>query len=159
MPLERRAAGRRNGAREATGVNAEQGTEKAGRHNYGDYPGQRRRQKRWSRSEPGAGTQGGDFARPPPESDVRATDGAGGGGRELWSCAGSGATQPGRGGDRPHADQRTGSTSSSALGEDPSEVAGGDLCAESGEAGRDTEAERRGEGVGDHDRVGGAFLS
>ncbi len=95
-----------------------------------------------------------NFADHLKESDVRATDGRGGRGREPEASAGSGERQPGSAGDRPDEDDTTGETSSGALGQDPSEAAGRGLGAESGEAGRDTEAKRRDEETGNTDGGG-----
>jgi hypothetical protein len=52
--VERRAEGRKDRAREATGTNDREGSEVRGRDNYGRHPAERKGQKRWSRGEPGA---------------------------------------------------------------------------------------------------------
>src|ERR1700683_2629635 len=71
------------------------------------------------------------FANLPKESDVREPDGRSGHGRELCPCINGGKTQQRGGGGRPNDDERTGESSSGALGKDSGEAVGGNLCSES----------------------------
>src|ERR1022692_2385739 len=91
------------------------------------------------------------FANLPKESDVREPDGRSRYGRKPGASFGSGDAEQRRGGDRPDDDEGTGETSSGALGKDSSEAAGGDLRPEPRKEGRNTQAERRHEDVGNPD--------
>jgi len=87
------------------------------------------------------GSQAG-IREPQKESDVREVDGRGRHRGESAASGESGETQSWSGWDRPHGDDRSGRPSAEALAEDTGKAVDGDLGSESGEAGRDTEAER-----------------
>src|ERR1022692_4695963 len=99
----------------------------------------------------------GRFANLPKESDVREPDGRSRYGRKPGASFGSGDAEQRRGGDRPDDDEGTGEASSGALGEDSGEAVGRDLRSNSRKTGRDTQAERRHEDVGDPDGTGSVY--
>jgi len=88
------------------------------------------------------------------ESNVREADGRSRYGRELQAGSGGGKTQPGSGRDRPDEDDGAGESSSGALGKDPGEAVERDLCSGAGQAGRDTQGERRNQDIGNPDGTG-----
>ena len=117
------------------------------------------------------------IANLPKESDVREPDGRSRYGRKPGASFGSGDAKQRRGRDRPDDDRETGESSSGALGKDSREAAGGNLRSKPltrsadahlylsgdkgapsssprGRAGRDTQAERRHEDVGNPDGTG-----
>ena len=153
MPLERRAEGPRSKARGATDTALDRfpgvpGREvlppppKKKKEGKGNETGSRPQQKRWSRGEPrpvGAGVR---VAKLPTESNARRSDGRGGRREELGAGAGSGQTQPRRGGDRSDDRRRTRSSLAAPWREGPSETRGRAMDAEPRAAGGHPEAER-----------------
>src|SRR5580704_1645998 len=118
MPVERRAEGPRNGAREGTGGWRNKRLESRAqqlRSPTRERPGK----KRCSRWKPEAARRCQTHANLLTESDVRDVDGTSRGGGKLQPRPASGETQPGSGGSGRDDHGATGFASSSELGDTP----------------------------------------
>src|SRR5919108_529746 len=98
--------------------------------------------------------EGGGSARLNTESNVRGTDGRGRHEGKRQGSLASAQTQRRLAGDRPNDDRATGRTHPQALGDIPSETAGGHLRAQPGQARGDSQAQRRNPDAGHPDGGG-----